>query len=779
MRKILLLATTSIRKSKSQTVTLSLLLMVSTMVLAIGAIVMVGFGSFFDRTAKELNTSDAVFVISEGLYIDEMTEYFEKNASEFETTKGVRIGMSFLWNGTQIDWSATFVDMAASHELSQWKLVGDSIEAGPDAIYVPYLYKVVGGYGLGDELVVTIYDQAYRFTVAGYLEGIWHDRNMLGDMAAIPSARYQEMVNLLPRYSQVIVYANGIDANRAESDLMDLTAEYVGLGAANLDFDNTIVAADYDGVKNWRVLMATVMSGMMVVFTFVVVGVCSLVIRYRISNSIEEDLPRIGSLKAIGYTSNQITASVMAQYGVIAFVASAIGVVSSYLLLPTVTELLATQSGMLWQPGAQPALNAAAVAVITAVVALVGWMAARSVRRHHVVEALRGGIATHSYKRDPLPLSRSRLPLTLSLASKAMLQGMRSTVTTLSILLAVSITATVAVILFYNSTIDISAFEKVPGIERANSAMNFAPGQDAIALCEEVESHPDVRLAQYMDWGRARVGGIDTPVVVMVDFSQRATDNIYAGVAPRYYNEIAISGPLATSIGKGIGDEVLVGRDSFPYIVTGLVQGMEAGGTVSAYLTLDGMRLLEPGFQQVSLMIYLNPGVDAAEYTTWAQKTFEGRALVVIDGDASFAEGVSSFATIMSLVGVAIMVIVMLIVVLVLFLVISSTIIRKRRELGIYKAIGYTTASLMNQISFSLVIPIALGVAAGCLIGGLATNAMMSIAMAGAGVAKANLIVEPVWVAGTGVAIVIIAYLAGLLFTRRIRRISAYQLVTE
>jgi putative ABC transport system permease protein len=120
------------------------------------------------------------------------------------------------------------------------------------------------------------------------------------------------------------------------------------------------------------------------------------------------------------------------------------------------------------------------------------------------------------------------------------------------------------------------------------------PGQDAGSLREDVLVHKDVWKAQYLDMGRAVIDGIDVSAFVMEDHSAKETDNVYIGINPRYDNEIVISGLLAGSLNKSVGDEVVVGKEELPYLITGLKQGMDA----DVYLTLDGMRRIEPDFKQ-------------------------------------------------------------------------------------------------------------------------------------------------------------------------------------
>jgi len=777
MKKIFMLAFANIRKTKGQTVVLAALFLIASMVLNVGLIVLFSFGSFFDRTAEELNTSEAYFIIPEHLFNDEAERYLYENTTKFQKNHGILTIITLPWRDEMTFDLLMIADKDEPRELSRWKLVGDYLPETPDSIYMPYIAHIVGGYNLGDKVTFEIDGQTYNFTVTGFVEKIFHDSTYIGEVLFIPGQRFQELSES-PYYRKILVYANGVDHyTRLEADLLEITgASPTGMGT---DATKLLAATSLENMRTMRTNMPSSISFMMIMFTAVIAVVCLLVIRFRISNSIEEDMPKIGSLQSIGYTSRQITLSVVIQYGIIAIIACLAGVIPAYLLLPAIGDVFAVQSGLFWEAGFEPVLNLLAVGALTLIVIIAALVTARKIRKISPVQALRGGITTHSFKRNYVPFDKTRLPLTAALALKSILQSAKQSIMMFVILLAVSFTAVFAALLYYNAAVDLSQFKKVPGIELSNAIITFIPGQDAAALRDEVLEHSDVRFAQYLDSGRIPVDGFDVGVIIMDNYNYRVTDNIYEGFSPRFDNEIAISGSIAGLLGKNIGDEVLVGKNELPYLITGLTQGMETGTPRTVYLTLGGMRNLVPDFEQIALMVYLNRGVVAADFNAEMEEKFAGRTQAFANMDTGFEEGVQSFSSIIALVGLAILVVAGAVIILVLYFVISSAIIRRRRELGIQKAIGYTTSNLMNQISLGFSIPIILGAAAGCFLGAIALNPLMSVGSQSMGVMKASYIIDTTWVAASGICIVILAYLTSMLITWRIRKISAYALVTE
>ncbi|MCL2572762.1 MAG: ABC transporter permease [Defluviitaleaceae bacterium] len=775
MNKVFMLAKGNIRKAKGQMIILAVLFLIAASLLIMGLSIILGFNSHFDELVEELNATDTNFNMSQFLFTPEMEELFREESTDFEVQIGMHLfDAELTWNDDIILQGAHFYNIADSRRLSQWKLVGEYRPLTHDSVYVPYMYHFSAGYNLGDIITVISGGQNLYFTVAGFVENIWADA-FLSPRFFIPATRFQELYNDFPNRRGVYIYANGIDNVPNFTNLLVIET---GLGDVSFHPDLWISFFTLDQIISGRTGTAFMMSILMIAFTAVIGIVSILVIRFRIKNSIEEDMTNIGSLMSIGYTSRQITASVVVQYASIIFISVVAGIIPAVVLLPLVGRVFAVLSGMYWQPSFMPVPALITVAGLTALVFIFTRISARSIKKIAPVLALRGSATTHSFKRNPLPLDRSFLPVNASLAFKSVLQGLRKSAMMFVILLAVSFTAVVALVLFYNSAINLAAFEQIPGIERANSVLAFTDNQDNVPFQEEINAHPDVRDSQFTHQGPTTVSGEFALYMVMEDFSRRVTQNVFEGTFPRYENEVAITWLLAQELSVEVGDVVYIGDDDLPFIVTGLLSGMDLG-QFGAYITYEAVLTLNPNFVKTMLFVYLNPGVDAALFGQEMENRFGDYLFMTIDADEQFARGVAGFADVMSLVGVIILVISAFVISLVLYFVIGSTIVRKHRDLGIQKAIGYTTANLMNQISLAFSFPIILGGAAGAVLGALLVDPLMSMGLRPMGVMQANLILNMSWIAVTGIVIVVLAYVISMLVTWRIRKISAYRLVTE
>jgi putative ABC transport system permease protein len=348
------------------------------------------------------------------------------------------------------------------------------------------------------------------------------------------------------------------------------------------------------------------------------------------------------------------------------------------------------------------------------------------------------------------------------------------------IIIAVAFAGTFAVVMYYNTSIDTKAFLETPGIELSNAVAVLKTDTDNALIIKNIKNMSGVRKVQFIDETMVKIDENQVSAYVMEDYSTKETNTVYKGRYPLHSNEIVLAGHLANMIKKTIGDNVTlkVGDAEAQFLVTGLSQGAFMGG-MNAAIRYDSIIKLNPNFKKQSLQIYLNKGVNAGKFVEGLEKLYGDRIISAVDMDKNIELGAGAYISIVSKVGIAILVVTIAIVILVLYFVINSSVVRRKRELGIQKAIGFTTFQLMNQLSLGFLPPIIVGVCIGSVVGITQTNVIMTLAQGAMGIMKANFIITPVWIALFGVAIVIVSYTTSMFITYSIRKISAYSLVTE
>ena len=787
MKKEFMLSFANLRRAKGHTVSLFLLFLIASLLLNAGLLVLLNFGSYFQKMTKELNTSDSYLVLPTNLYNHDVQQFIQQNGSlrKMQKEDSLRVDATIPYGGDKRDCYFLFNDASNKRSLSKWKFIGPHLAPDGDMpAYVPYLLNSDGGYRLNDKLAITTSDgkkTKITFTIKGFTDDAFFDSFDTGLLGIyLPHQSMESLRQKLGnQYGATLIFANvSSQDNNIASGVKEILQNKHLIAPA--EADNTIVSVGLPLVNMSRTLMASVISSMMVVFAAIIVIVCLAVIRFRISTSIEDDMMQIGSLKAIGYTSKQIIGSIVLQFSLIGFLGSVAGIALSYLTTPSLSEVFEHQSGFRWVQGFDAAISCITLGSILGILLLVAFLSARRIRKLNPIVALRGGIVTHSFKKNYCPLDRSKGSLSFLLGLKSMLQSKKNSAMIAVVLIFVSFASAFSVVLFYNSTVDTSKFAQVPGIEQSDAEMDFKSDADSEAIVKEIKSMDGVRKTQYIDRLTGSVRNTTVYFYAMNDYSQKETNTIYEGRYPRHDNEVAMSGIMLKTFNKKIGDTITlkIGSGQADFLITGLTQGISLGGA-TAFLTHGGMLKLDPGYKQQTLMVYLNDRTRSAPFVKTLDSRFGKSFLNITDVDKSFQQDMGSYTSILSKVGVVIFVSTILIVLLVLYFVVNSSITRQKRELGIQKALGFTTFQLMNQVSLSFLLPVTVGTLLGCILGITQTNAVMSVGESSMYIAKADYIITPGWIALCGLGIVIVSYLVSLLITCRIRKISAYSLISE
>ncbi|MBR1866434.1 MAG: FtsX-like permease family protein [Lachnospiraceae bacterium] len=266
------------------------------------------------------------------------------------------------------------------------------------------------------------------------------------------------------------------------------------------------------------------------------------------------------------------------------------------------------------------------------------------------------------------------------------------------------------------------------------------------------------------------------------DFGAIAQLPIYEGRAPKYDNEIAVGGVLAQSLGVSVGDEVTVSGNgrSVRYLITGLQQGSTNMG-MEIYMTEEGAKhLLIEADREVFCIEVEEPKLENSLRLVEELESMYGTRLLSYENSVETLENGGDITITVCILVISLLLIVsILVIVLSMNLLVKTVIIRKQREYGIEKAIGFSSGQLRLQMALSMMPQTAFGAVFGSLFGYLLSNRLLSVLLYSVGVMKADMEVA-LWMGLLAAGFVIgMTFLLVWVISSRIRRISAYSLITD
>ncbi|MBO6165322.1 MAG: FtsX-like permease family protein [Eubacterium sp.] len=786
----------------SHMITFFLIMVLSVFLFHSGIMIFVGYSNVHKEKVKEYNWSDVMVIsalkdsdmekIEEIISTSDVIESYEKQYPiymDFTLERGAAVegesknafdtskqGLYILPYG---EWGE--IDAPHFSEISD--------EEYENPIYLSiYMNTNTFKLKLGDSVDLMVNDKYYTFQVAGFYEGILS--NGLGLTYVKPSLyeewkhdkeeAYNNKIRQMQEKDSTVEALTFTLFNMKVTEGTDPMEAAAQLSRAFDEHDITAVAQGVDEFITVFKLMQNMIAAMLMAFALIIAGISMIIIYFRISNSIEQNIVNIGAIKALGYTSSQIRRSMIIEFTLTSMVAFITGIIGSYLVMPTFEYMMRSQSAIVWDHAFDPVSFLCTFILIIGTVVVVSTISTKNIKKLDPVIALRFGINDHSFKKNRAPIERTPGPLTWIMALKSLIGNTKQNLILFVVTLSIGMVTTFSAFIAYNCVYDPMQLYRLLNLETGD--VMFSMNNDDIGTYNDVKAIPEVEAMWWVDNAQFNVGGYSVVGVITEDWDDVPDVNILEGRSPKYDNEIALGGVIADTLGVGIGDEVTVtyGTTEKRYIITGIEQySNQMGKDLS--MTVDGARHL--GYEARISVYEVNVkdhSVDNARKVVEKADTMLGDKLgSYLNVVEALSSGSIDIVAIAGAMVFAIVLISILVIILSMNLLVKTLIIKKQKEIGIKKALGFSSNQLRTELVLSMLPQIALGAAAGAVIGLMYSNKILAGLLVSVGVLRSNMLIFP-WMGIVAVIFaVVVSFVIIWMISARIKRISAYSLITE
>ena len=189
--------------------------------------------------------------------------------------------------------------------------------------------------------------------------------------------------------------------------------------------------------------------------------------------------------------------------------------------------------------------------------------------------------------------------------------------------------------------------------------------------------------------------------------------------------------------------------------------------------------LLDDDFVNNQINIYLRDGVRTKEYISSLRNNPQNNFKDIIDVNKVMDGMFGIYKNIVTIVGTAILLITSVIVALLLYLMTKSYIIKNKAELGIKKALGYSSRSLKLQTVISFIPIVFLGTIIGIIVTKLFTNSLLGVLFQNLGIVNLNMRITFGLLFAISIFFTLFALINVLLVSKKINKISAVSLINE
>lgn len=775
-----ILTKSNFRKNKGTSVGLLLLMIITAMLIGLACLIFFDACPAAEKDGKRLDAGDGVIMIrgnTEGITDSVIEDVLSDDVEKYERA-------DMLYNGeTSMDYGEGSVvnelyindSREFDKELNRSEIVTEDTSITENYVYLPNQFNASGGYHIGDMYRLELSGKEYNYKIRGFFDTTYFGCNNTGDFEfVVDDESYRELAEVFGDNGKASVVCfflkENVKASKFKISVINrLLAVDAGLKAGVELFDIETTG---------KTFMALILAVAFLVMTMILVIVIMLMVKSSITNYIRENMRTIGALKSIGYTSGKIRRSMYAMFGIMAIIAGIVGTSLSYVIMPMMAQMVTGQSGVPYHTSFTPAATIVSVAAVVLFVLFVCIVSSRKIRKIEAIEALRDGQKSHNFTRNHVRLDKSIFGLNTSLAFKTTIRNIKQNL----------ITFFVTGLLVFGCVIGLQIYENY----NVHPSINYFSSVVAdVAVSTDAETQDEIyRYLTDYD-GTKNVQRVHMVSVFYKDedrlFSYSIDDMekmnnkdcCYEGEIPKYDNEIAVSGKFASDYGFHVGDEIEMNYagNKYNYLITGLIQSTSNSGREALFSEAGMSNLLD--LENATVYFYfdmqdlgevdrvLDDCVD--RYGEHIKTTANFQKLM--DGIMITFKGISSVMMIMM------SVIAGAVILLVLFLMVRTLIYNKRRDYGIYKAIGFTSGKLILQTAISFMPTIVLSVIVFSAVSYFAANPYMSMMMRTFGMMKCDFPIPITGIVIIGASMALLAFIFAIWMSRRIRKIEAYQML--
>lgn len=772
MGKSYLLVRSNLRKAKGQTVAIIVLMFLASLMLNLWLMLSMDYRQNFDRCHTRLNAEHVTLAVDgDGgeipRFLTDTLEADERTADFFMDSVMHMVGI-FEYNGGDMNSEFIFMEKEAalSRPVGKCEIVEDS--SYTSGVYMPILYKS-DDIAVGKNIELTIGNQKMSYTVCGFFNSAMtgsHNCGMCGILMTKDCYRELRDAGCAPVATLCSIRLD----DKAESK--DYDAMLKEAVSARYPAART-VSNTYDMVSRSRYISQMICSGIMSAMAFFILLIALVVIASNIINYIQENMKNLGALKAVGYTSRQLVSSLLMQFTGISLTVALAGAGISYALFPYINAMMISQTGIPYEIRFLPVPFVLTLAVPGGAVSMVVWLSSRRIGRVEPIVALRQGIQTHTFKRNHVPLEKTRVPLNLALALKTTFSSMKHNVTICITMLVLSLVAVFSGVMIENMIADMTPFLNMIVGETADSCINVAAEteEDFLAAAQDDERVEKVYL--YNSVQLLHVGGDVLMVTITDDFTKvNNQDVIIEGRFPKYENEMAVAAKYAVEKKLNVGDEIRLTADGKQdgYIISGFVQVTNNLGK-DCLITRGGYERLGE-LQNASYYLNLADGTDIDAFNTEMKERYKDKINATINIDATLEGTASVYVLLMKIIVFAVLVLSVLVITFVLYLLVRTVVGNKKQEYGILKSLGFTTGQLIWQTALSFMPAVIISAIVGVTVCGVIINPLMALFLKDIGIVKCTFRVPVGYNILAGAGMILTAFVIACVLSVRIKKIT-------
>lgn len=625
----------------------------------------------------------------------------------------------------------------------------------------------------GETLTITFVSGAYDFKIAGIIEDVKFGASVIGwKNVFISNQDYEKIYSAEDKPADPEASTIITNVSIYKNDDCNLTD---GRFARQLNLDTGIADMSYGSITqevliNYTSLFPKIICIILMVFVILLLTAVVVIICHSVSTNIEMEYTTLGIMKSQGFVKEKLQIILAAQYLIAQLIGAALGTAAAVPLgnvFHPITGIIPRKAVSIGKSGwillGVFLISALCIVVIT-----------RRVAKISPVRAITGG-KREIYFDSRIKVAIHKKLLSASLALRQFTSNKRQYAGAVAIV-AILVYFMTTMMMLANAVTATSAWDAM-GITYADMTIVLEEevSDTQLEAIEETIRQSSAFEVSYKSCGNYYMSVNGEQMMACIYSGPEDIKAVSKGRLPLYDNEIVMTQIAADNLELKLGDKIVIGhRDKKEeYIISGFNQYMNDAGvnfsiTRAAASRLGEQRLLYLGYiledrsQGAKIADALNQKYGDILFAEFFEKPMDPKYVLAIK---AMTLVVYIFSVIFSVV--------------VVHMVCSKAFLRERRDIGIYKALGFTAAKLRLQFAVRFFIVAVLGSAIGSVLAVIFAGDMLSSILRLAGISSFQTTFNVRIFAAPVSMICICFFLFAFVSSRRIGRVEVKELVVE
>ncbi len=789
--RLFFIAKNNIIKQKSDMITFFFLSAIAALFIFISASFLVDTGKVVDTNRDRINAADIIASVDDiEPVIQKVEEIIKGNVylKNFESQEYLECSSKYRQKGSK-NWIEYPLHICSYEKDAKIQTLSiDPKGLSGDDVIVPISLSTT--YKIGSIFQLKIGDNEYDLKVAGFNEdNIFCSPLNMGIYKIYVSDRMYEDIRFEnPKGAVDAWYLKTQFTDTAKKKHLDTNNMADGISDELIDWYNdynkthsgietphiSVISADL--MKTGSMILPLIFVALIFLFAVIILVIAIVIINFSVKNFIMTNMKNTAIMEASGYTVKELVLILLFQLLMVASIGALVGILIGALFIDKIGIIILITLGLKWN---QPVNIFVAVAVffgICLLVMLLTVLLGREYSKVSVLTALRGGVNTHNYKKNLFSFDKSSFPIAITMALKDTFGRFRSQLGVIFIMMVLTLSTIVAFGMADTYGSDAGVLE-MGGFDIYDA---YTHGDEIME--KNIQSMKSVKNTRREMWMAVTYSNKKIKQSIstraFTDTSTIVGGSVLDGRWPKYSNEVMLATNTANRLDATVGDVITVKNNMAEesYIVCGISQTMNNMGLM-AFMTMDGLSKIVTLPSSMNICLNLKEGATFADFEKEFKEIYP--EVTLSDYHEAAHQTVGLITSSMKAFAYFITLITILIVAFVESLIVRTNINKQWRNLGVSKALGFTSRQLIFQVMISNLPAILIGVGMGLILSPVLGNKLIMFSLTIFGFRKVCFDIGVMSYFYTALIICGVALLTAALKGQKIKRLEPVKMITE